>query len=260
MTDQAVTFSDLAGGYDGNLLFNGVDVSIPRGQFTSIVGPNGAGKSTLLKFLVRALKPQRGLVTIEGKLSSGLTQRQLAKKVSMVAQKGTTDMEFTVRQCIEMGRYAHLGRFSSLCSEDQQAIDHAMDVTGTTQFESSLITDLSGGEAQRVLLARAIAQQADILALDEPINHLDPMHQRDIMRLLKSLSQQMGMTVICVLHALDVVQLKSDHVILMDKGRIVATGTPQQVLTASRIEEIYHVQVSPIVDAASGTTILLPCW
>lgn len=257
---RTVSFKHLTGGYGSQILFNDIRVDIPAGSFTSIIGPNGAGKSTLLKYLVRVLRPQPETVYVGDMDIASLKQRQLAQQVSMVAQKGTTDYEFTVFDCVAMGRYAHLRRFTSLAKEDTTVIEHALEVTGTSSMRDKLITELSGGEAQRVLLARALCQETRILALDEPINHLDPYHQRDIMRLLRSLVDDQSLTVICVLHALDIVQIFSDHVVLMDQGRILATGSPSEVLTRRRLMDVYQIDVHEVIDPTSQRTLLLPTW
>lgn len=255
-----IRFSHLTGGYGQHLLFNDVTVEIPASRFTSIIGPNGAGKSTLLKYLVRVLPPLPKTVYVGNLDIAELRQRLIAQQVAMVAQKGTTDYDFTVFDCVAMGRYAHLKRFTPLDKTDIMVIEHALEVTGTASMRDKLITELSGGEAQRVLLARALSQETRVLALDEPINHLDPFHQRDIMRLLRTLVDVQKLTVICVLHALDVVQVFSDHVVLMDEGRIVATGDPFEVLTQQRIEDVYQIETHEVFDPASRRTLLIPSW
>ncbi|MFA6689853.1 MAG: ABC transporter ATP-binding protein [Sphaerochaetaceae bacterium] len=257
---NAVRFNHLSGGYGTKVLFHDVRLDIPAGRFTSIIGPNGAGKSTLLKYLVKVLLPQTGTVYIADHDVSTLRQRLLARHVAMVAQNGTSDYEFTVFDSVAMGRYAHIKRFSSLTKEDRDSIEYALEATGIRTMRDKLITELSGGEAQRVLLARALCQDTDVIALDEPINHLDPFHQRDIMRLLRQLVDRNGLTVICVLHALDAVQVFSDHVVLMHEGRIVATGTPRQVLTPRSLKETYRIDVHEVTDPATGATLLLPTW
>ncbi len=256
----AVHFNHLTGGYGPQTLFNDVSVNIPAGRFTSIIGPNGAGKSTLLKYLVKVLPPHPRTVYIGNMDIAELRQRQLAQQVAMVAQRGTTDYDFTVFDCVAMGRYAHLERFSSLTATDISVIEQSLKATGTDSMRDKLITELSGGEAQRVLLARALAQETRVLALDEPINHLDPFHQRDIMRLLRTLVDEQDMTVICVLHALDVVQIFSDHVVLMNQGKITAMGPPSEVLTQERIRDTYQIDVHEVGDPISGRSLLLPTW
>lgn len=259
-TDNAVQFKHLTGGYGSQILFNDVSFDIPAGRFTSIIGPNGAGKSTLLKYLVRVLPPESNTVYVENMDISQLKQRQLAQQVAMVAQRGSTDYDFTVFDCVSMGHYAHLKRFTSLSQEDTAHIERALEATGIMVMRDKLITELSGGEAQRVLLARALCQETKVLALDEPINHLDPLHQRDIMRLLRNLVDDQGLTVICVLHALDAVQVFSDNVVLLNQGRIVASGPPEAVLTRESIQSTYRVDVHEVQDTVSGKKLLLPSW
>lgn len=256
---DAICINNLTGGYaTQNTLFNNFSLTIPSGQFISLVGPNGAGKTTLLKFMIKELPVKNSTIFISDSDISRLKQRDLAHKLAFVPQHKSLSYAFTVSESVALGRYSRMGRFQSLTGNDRKSIQEAMEITGVMQFSHALVTELSGGEAQRVSLARALCQEAPILILDEPVNHLDLRHQRDIMHLLRYLADTKNMTIVCVLHALDLVQTFSDLVVLIDQGEIMAQGTPEEVLTAEQIKAIYDMETIQVLTERG--TVLIPEW
>jgi iron complex transport system ATP-binding protein len=246
-----ITFEALQGGYPDKRVFNNLELTLPEGKLIALTGPNGSGKSTLLKFIYRELKPLGGTVRLDSKNLATLSQRELARRLGFVAQHASIDYAFTVRQAVEMGRYAH-----SLASS-QAIVEEAMQECSIDHLADTLVTTLSGGELQRVMLARALAQQGRLLLFDEPVNHLDVKHQRSIMELLTRLVER-GYTVICVLHDLLLVQIYSEITLVLNHGTVVAQGETEQVFTQQLLNDVWHVQAHRIYDPVLGRTLWLP--
>ena len=251
---------NLSWSYQENKLFENLCTSFPEGSFISIIGPNGSGKTTLLRHLLRLLRaPRNAILLPEGPLEE-YSQKNLARHISYVPQQSRLEYDFTVRECVAMGRYAHGGRLSTLGPDDHVIIDEALGSMDMLRYADQLATELSGGEYQRMLIARALCQQARVILLDEPVSHLDVHNQREILVLLRHLVDQGTATVICVLHDLNAVSAFSDLVIMMKEGAIVAEGSVEQVLTKQRIEDVYHVEVDIINDAGGKRPTIMPRW
>lgn len=238
-------------GYGGDFLLSGLDFSVKKGTFTGIIGPNGSGKTTLLKCLVKLLPPAAGKIVLDGKDLAKWTVREIARQVGFVPQRWETGFAFTAYDLVMMGRYPHQKRFSPENPKDRETVRKAMIATKTLHLAERPITEMSGGELQRVIIAQALAQSPDLLLLDEPTSHLDITHQIDLCELLKELNRDLGLTVICILHDLNLAAQYCDQLILLNKGKIYAAGDVEKVLTAHHIEEVYgvkaHIQHDPIV-------------
>lgn len=247
----SLSFERVSGGWGTIPLFQDLDLTITGGTFTALTGPNGSGKSTLLKLIYKELRPQSGVIYLNGTDVDAMSQKELARQIGFVAQHNHNDYAFTAEEAVAMGRYAHGGNTSDAI------IAEAMEACNITHLATTLITTLSGGELQRVALARALAQQGAVLLLDEPVNHLDVKHQRAIMTLLRRLSEE-GYTVICVLHDLLLAQIYSDHTIMLKDGVIVAHGQTEHVFTAERLEEVYQIDSHQIYDPVLGRPIWFP--
>ncbi|MDD2296693.1 MAG: ABC transporter ATP-binding protein [Sphaerochaetaceae bacterium] len=246
--------------YRDKPLFTNVSTDFPSGAFISIIGPNGSGKTTLLRHFLRILPSPKGTIILPDGDLQDYQQIDLAKHISYVPQQSRLEYDFTVYECIAMGRYAHGGRFSTLTNDDHLLITKAMEAMELTQLEKRLATELSGGEYQRMLIARALAQQSSVILLDEPVSHLDVHNQREILSLLRCLVEQKITTVVCVLHDLNAVSAFSDLVIMMDSGKIVAEGSVEEVLTKERIEEVYKVSVELHYTSPSKPPLVMPKW
>lgn len=256
----AATIQDLDWSYHNKPLFRNLHTKLPQEAFISIIGPNGSGKTTLLRHMLGILEPNKGVVRLFDKDIREYNQKEMARKASYVPQTSRLEYDFTVFDCVAMGRYAHGGRLSVLSSEDQVLIDQSLEAMEMHHLANRLATELSGGEYQRMLIARALAQQAQIIFLDEPVSHLDIHNQREILRLLRGLVDQRIATVVCILHDLNAVSAYSDLVIMMRTGIIVAEGTVEEVLTKERIESVYRIEVDVVPNESSRKPLILPRW
>lgn len=220
-------------------LADGLELSVPAGCIMGLVGPNGAGKSTLLRILCGALRPTGGAVRIDGEPLADIDRRRRARTLAAMPQEEPRPEGFTVREAVELGRLPHLTRFGRLGPDDHAAVDDALALAALDALAERPVETLSGGEHQRVRIARALAQAPRILLLDEPEAHLDLGHRAALMDLLVRANRSRGLTVLAALHALDVAALYCDRIALMQAGRIVAVGPPAEVLTAERIAAVY---------------------
>ena len=238
-----IEISDLSFQYGDHAVLKGLSFSVSSGHFTGIIGPNGSGKTTLLKLLARLKKPDAGSVMLEKQALSAFTQNKLARTMAVVAQDTDAAYQFTVEDVVLMGRAPYIKRFQAETLTDYEIVHHALEVTGCTHLRDRYVTELSGGERQRVMIARALAQQPKILLLDEPTSHLDIGYQQEILDLVKRLSTTEGLTVVAVLHDLNLAAYYCHELVLMHEGVIRASGPPGQVLTADNIEDVYGIRV-----------------
>ncbi|MCR4403549.1 MAG: ABC transporter ATP-binding protein [Firmicutes bacterium] len=218
-----------------------VSVSVCGGEFVGVLGPNGSGKTTLIRAMAGALRPSRGRVTLDGRDIHTMSAKAVARQLAVVPQDGYTPFSFSVRDIVLMGRWAHLGRFSGVTAGDVEAAVRAMEATRVAHLAGRPITQLSYGERQRVMVARALAQEPRILLLDEPTSHLDPRHQVEVMDLVWGLSRREGLGVAAVLHDVNLAAQYCDRIVMLKDGRLVASGTPREVVAARVIEEVYGV-------------------
>ena len=252
----AAEAKDITVGYGEHTVLKSVSLAIEQGGFLGILGPNGCGKTTFLRSLSKVLKPEDGVVYIDGKTVSSYDAKTFAKTVGCVSQETETGFEFSVRDIVLMGRHPHIGRLAPLTAEDYAIADEAMRFTNTLQFKDRLVTELSGGERQRVLIAKTLAQQPKILLLDEPTNHLDVCHQIEILQLIRSLTPKI--TVIGVLHDLNLASYFCDRIVLMEKGQILSVGTPAEVLTPEQVYNVFSVRMIVSPHPVTGKPYLIP--
>ena len=224
--------------YGGKKALNDLSISFQSGHVYALVGPNGSGKSTLLKCIYRTLKPTSGAVLLDDISLQTLSLKQSAKKIAVVAQHNHYNFDFTVKDVVMLGRAPHKRMLDRDTKEDFQLVDTSLKQVGMQDFSERLFSSLSGGEQQRVLLARALAQQTPCLILDEPTNHLDIKYQLQLMDIVKALD----ITVIAAIHDLNIAAMYCDFIYVMKHGAIITKGTPKEVLTSEIIEEIYEVQ------------------
>jgi iron complex transport system ATP-binding protein len=244
--------------YDSAPLLQDINLRVERGDMVALLGPNGAGKSTLLRCLARALRPQAGVVLLDGQDIGRLPVRQTARRVGVVPQVQDLHFDFTVEEVVTMGRYPHLGRFGRPGPEDVRAVREAMDATRTAEMSERLVTALSGGEQQRVAIARALAQEPQVLLLDEPTAHLDIRYQVEVMELLTRLNREKVLTVIAAVHDLNLAARYFRRFVLMAAGRVLATGTAREVLQPELIRRTYGVEVVVIDHPVLGCPVVLP--
>jgi iron complex transport system ATP-binding protein len=241
---EALTAQTIAFGYDPrHPVVRDVSVSILRGEFFTLVGPNGSGKSTLLRLLDRFLLPQRGSITLFGEPLTRYTRDALSRHIALVSQDNSVQFPFTVEEIVLMGRAPHTRGRMFENRHDRETARTMMQLMDIEGLAGHAVTDLSGGERQRVFIARALAQQPQVLLLDEPSAHLDIAHQVEVSSVLRKLQRESGLTVVSVSHDLNLAASASDRIGMMTGGALAAIGTPQEVLTADRIAEIFRLPV-----------------
>lgn len=256
MTGTMLSAENLRTGYDMQEIVKSVSCSFAAGTFTGIIGPNGSGKTTLLKAFSRVL-PSSGLLELDGKAVSDYTPAEMGRALGFVPQDEGRPFPYTVLQVVMMARYARTSRFSALAPADYDRCRRALEEAGIARLEDRSIRALSGGEWQRVLIARALAQDTRVLLLDEPTSHLDLAHQADVLSLMQDLARK-GATVIGVFHDLNLAALYCNRLLMIRDGTLVADGTPGEVLTPGRIREVYGAEVVTACHPATGRTFLMP--
>ncbi|MBB4211508.1 iron complex transport system ATP-binding protein [Rhodothalassium salexigens DSM 2132] len=222
-------------------ILSDVSVSFSAGQVTGLIGPNGAGKSTLIKALCRLIEPAAGTVQLDGAPLAGYARRDLARRLGYLPQGHTTHWPLCVEQVVTLGRLPHLGPFEAAAPEDARMVEEAMAKTDVLALRDRRVDTLSGGERARVMLARVLASQTPVLLADEPVAALDPYHQLHLMDLLGQLAAE-GRLVVCVLHDLALAARFCDRLVLMDRGRVVATGPADQVLAPGHLRDTYRIR------------------
>jgi iron complex transport system ATP-binding protein len=231
--------------YNTKEVLQDISFSLKQGEFLGIIGPNGAGKSTILRLICGILKPGKGMITILGEPIERIEPKELAKKIAFVPQETHFALDFTVEDIVMMGRYPYLKAFQRENKIDYQARDHALEYADVQTFRKRMINSLSSGERQRVVLARALAQEPAILILDEPTSHLDLHHQYAIMELLKKFNKE-GMSIIVVNHDLNLASLYCERLILMHQGKIFAQGSPGELINERTLKQVYQTDVKVI--------------
>ncbi|MFW6048875.1 MAG: ABC transporter ATP-binding protein [Candidatus Bipolaricaulota bacterium] len=237
-----VEIEDLKFAYNGREVLQKLDLSIDNNEFIGLVGPNGSGKTTLLKNIGGVLEPEGGGIYFDGKSLHGFSAKEIATMVAALQQENQVGFDFTVREVVEMGRFPHLNRFERHDVEDHRAVDWALRVTDLEDFSDRYVNQLSGGEKQRVFLALALAQEPDLLLLDEPTSSLDINYQIKIMETVSSLKDE-GITVIAAIHDLNLAAHYTDRIGMIDNGKIKVLGEPCQVLTQENIARTFGVEV-----------------
>ncbi|MCR2043133.1 ABC transporter ATP-binding protein [Anaerosalibacter massiliensis] len=241
--DYALEVEKLNFAYEEELTLKDISFNIKKGEFISIIGPNGSGKSTLLKNISNIYSPQSGSIKIYNNDIKKYGTRELAKNIALVPQDTIISYNFSVLDIVLMGRFSHLNRFEKEREEDFKIVYEALKKTNTFHLKDRNIDEISGGERQRVIIARALAQEPKIIFLDEPTSHLDINHQMELLNLLKILNKERKTTIILVIHDINLACRYSDKIILMNNGEIVSIGTPKEVVTRKNIEKTYGLNI-----------------
>ena len=254
-----IRICDLHFGYTGQPVLRGINLEIRQGEILGILGPNGCGKSTLLRLLRGVLNPAEGQILWNGREATYFTRKEMARQAAVVPQSLALPFPYPVGEMVMMGRFAHQAGFAGPTAEDRRAVEQALAVTDTLHLRKRSVIDLSGGELQRVLLARALAQQTPVLLLDEATSHLDLDHRLEIADLLVRLNRDTGQTVVQVSHDLDLAAETSDRVLLLSAdGRVAACGPPAEVLTAANLKEVFRVDVKVEANPYTGAPRIFP--
>ena len=229
-------------GYGDKIIAHDVSLQIYQGDVLSIIGPNGSGKSTLLKSMARLLPMAQGQVLLHGQDMDSLSEKQIARAMAVMPQSMDFPGDITVRELVSLGRLPYRGFFDEFGAKDKQVVDRVLRLTNMLAYQHRSIMALSGGERQRARLAMALAQEPELLLLDEPTTYLDIRHQLDLMLLVGQLHRELGLTVVMVLHDLNHVARFSNRVVAVQKGKIVADGSVQEVFTEKLIAKLYGVE------------------
>jgi len=243
---------NLAGGYYKEEVIKDVSLDVVSGDFMGIIGPNGSGKTTLLRLTTRILKPSSGKVYFRNQDILAMELKEFCRKVAFVSQDIATDFSFTVMEITLMGRIPHLKRLQFETKKDIEIAEEALRLTDTLRLKNRHINELSAGERQRVTIAQALAQEPELLLLDEPTSHLDIGHQIQVMDLLKRLNHDKNLTIAMILHDLNLAGAYCNRIALLDKGRIFKEGHVEEVLTYQNIEAVYKTVVLVNTNRATG--------
>ncbi|MEV8087811.1 ABC transporter ATP-binding protein [Streptomyces nigra] len=244
--------TDVTVAYDGVDVVHGASLSLRPGRVTVLVGPNGSGKSTLLRTVARLQRPRAAALEVDGADGLALTPREFSRRVALLTQGRPTPSGLTVRDVVEFGRYPHRGRWGGADPDGTGAVDRALALTGVGELAGRGVEHLSGGQLQRVWLASCLAQETGVLLLDEPTTYLDLRYQIELLDLVRDLADDHGIAVGAVLHDLDQAAALADRVVLLHEGRVVADGTPDDVLTAERLTGVYGIRIEVGTDPLTG--------
>ena len=235
---------------DAQRIIDDIRLSVETGEFVGLLGPNGSGKSTLLRCIYRSLKPDAGTISLDGADLLAMPPRDAARRMAVVLQEAQIQFDFTVQEMVLMGRTPHKSGFDPDTSDDWEIVADALAQVNMLDFNERSFGTLSGGEKQRVLIARALAQQSQFLVLDEPTNHLDIRYQLEILDIVRELR----VTTLAALHDLNLATLYCDRLYVLCEGRVVASGAPDEVVTADLIYEVYGVRADVATDPTTGRT------
>ncbi|MGN9160431.1 ABC transporter ATP-binding protein [Clostridium sulfidigenes] len=243
--------------YDDTLIVNELNMQIPEGKITSIIGANGCGKSTILKAVGRILKPKKGVVHISGQDISKLPTKEIAKKMAILPQTPTAPSGLTVGELVAYGRFPHQKGFGNLTEEDKRIVKWALTATKLSEFERREVDALSGGQRQRVWIAMALAQQTDLILLDEPTTYLDLAHQLEVLKLLYELNRNQKCTIVMVLHDLNLAARFSDYIIAIQKGAIIKHGAPEEVMTPEVLRKTFNINADVVIEPKSNRPVCI---
>lgn len=255
---ELITFDRVSFAYGAIEAITDLSFAVAPGEILGLLGPNGSGKSTVVRLMSRVLTPRRGRVSFDGRDLQTYSREELARQIAVVPQETVIELPFSVLEVVLMGRSPHLGRFGFERTHDLAIAHQAMEQAGVHDLAAREIHELSGGERQRVILARALAQEPRVLLLDEPTAFLDIRHQVEVYDLVKNLSRQHGLTVVAILHDLNLAALYCDCLALLKTGRLFCLGTPEQVLTYTNIKAVYETEVYIGLNDITGKVHILP--
>jgi len=245
-------------GYDERVVVHDMTLEIPQGAITTIVGANACGKSTLLRAMARLLKTTSGTVLLDGRPIGDLPSREVATVLGLLPQTPVSPEGIAVADLVGRGRYPHQGWFRRWTHDDDVAVEEALAATDTLDLADRSIDELSGGQRQRVWIAMALAQQTDVLLLDEPTTFLDVAHQVEVLDLLTDLNRRRGTTIVMVLHDLNLAARYADHLVAIRSGRLYSQGSPAEVVTEQMVADVFGMTSRVITDPVSQTPLVLP--
>ncbi|UOR10474.1 ABC transporter ATP-binding protein [Halobacillus amylolyticus] len=243
--------------YGDHQVVGDLTLDIPENKITTIIGPNGCGKSTILKSLARIQSVNGGFVYLDGKAIKKEPSKQIAKKMGVLPQSPEAPSGLTVAELVSYGRFPHQKGFGKLTKHDYEIIKWAIDITGVEEFENRSIDSLSGGQRQRVWIAMALAQETEILILDEPTTYLDLAHQLEVLQLLERLNKEEGRTIVMVIHDLNQAARFADYIVAIHKGEIVKEGKPEEVIEKRVLRDVFHIDADIVTDPRTNRPVCL---
>lgn len=253
---QHIVIKNLSYSYGEKNVLKNIDLSFSKGNFYSVIGPNGSGKSTFIKNISKIIVPKYGSVFVDDQDICSFNNKELAKIMAVIPQDIQIDYDFTVFDIVMMGRSPYKRRFEDFNMEDTKIVEKYMKATNTWDLRNKLITEVSGGEVQRVIAARALSQETDIILLDEPTSHLDIQYQIEFLNIFRDLKKDR--VIIAVLHDLNLASTFSDEIILINNGEVVAKGKPWEVISKENIRKVYNLSVEVIHNPVSKCPHIIP--
>ena len=258
MDARRLEAGNLVAGYDNKIIIDDVDIVIPSGKISVIVGANASGKSTLLKTLSRLIHPDSGRILLDGREIKNYPSKHLAQLLGLLPQSPVVPDGIAVSDLVARGRFPYHTFLKGMEKKDYEAVEEALDIMGITELANRSVNELSGGQRQRVWIAMALAQQTDILLLDEPTTYLDITYQIEILDLLTDLNRKRGTTIVMVLHDINLSARYADHIFAVKKGKLVAQGAPAEVITEELINQVFGLSCTVMRDPASGSPFIIP--
>lgn len=258
MVQNQLQARSITSGYDKRIIIEGLDITIPSGKISVIIGANGSGKSTLLKTFCKLLKPDTGKIVLNEQDIQKIPPKQLAKQIGLLPQSPIVPEGVSVSQLVSRGRFPYREPLKNLSKKDYEAIEEAMTVMNISDLSESFVDELSGGQRQRVWIALALAQESDILFLDEPTTFLDIAFQIEILDLLYEINRKKKKTIVMVLHDINLSVRYADYIFAMSKGKLIAKGNPKEIINAKLIKDVYGLTCKVIEDPISNSPLILP--
>ena len=253
---MSITLKDVNIKRQDKSILKNIDLSLLEGKITTIIGPNGCGKSTLLKTIARIYQPDEGEIYVNDIAMKKLKSKEIAKKIGILSQKNRLNYDIKVHDLVSLSRYPHLNTFQRMSQKDYDIVDWALNETNALEFKGRYMSELSGGQAQRVWISLLLAQQSDIMLLDEPTTYLDIHHQLETLNIVKDLNSRNNKMIVMVLHDINHAIKYSDHIIVMKEGRILTTGSPIEVLTNELLNEVFNIDGQIVVDPMTQKPLL----
>ncbi|MGA9224934.1 MAG: ABC transporter ATP-binding protein [Mesobacillus sp.] len=255
---QAIAAEKLTLSYGDSIIIKELDIEIPKGEITVFIGGNGCGKSTLLRSIARLLKPQAGSILLEGEVISKLSTKEIARKMAILPQSPSAPEGLTVLQLVKQGRYPYQSWLKQWSEEDEEKVTSALMATGIDHLKDRTVDSLSGGQRQRAWIAMTLAQDTDIILLDEPTTYLDMTHQIEILDLLYELNEKEGRTILMVLHDLNLACRYAHNIVAIKDQKIFAQGKPEIVINCSLVKNVFGMECEVTVDPLFGTPLCIP--
>lgn len=258
MNKHLLVAEELVTGYDKRIIIDGMNVEIPSNKISVIIGANACGKSTLLKTFARLIHPMEGQILLDGKKYTAMSSKNLAKILGLLPQSPLVPDGITVFDLVARGRFPYQSLFKGMEKSDFEAVEDALEIMGITELADRNVDELSGGQRQRVWIAMALAQQTDILFLDEPTTYLDITYQIEILDLLTDLNRKRNTTIVMVLHDINLSARYADYLFAMRKGKLIAQGSPSEVISEELIQQVFELDCMVIKDPVSHSPFIIP--